>query len=371
MEKLQDDFHEHMVQKYPDLTRGISKKITHRRHISPQMYKQAATLYEHYDQILGAINAIGMIGNAKAKEEAIELLGHYAPELAKDTPEEKPSDDATIRSISVTNGKLEPDFSPNITEYKVYLPEKTEKLDLTVYTNSEKATVLDYDTSLTAGWNDILITCVAEDSSTRTYAIRAYVEEEPTVFYELNGEKLGVVRNLDKVEYERFKKKETKAGNDTITVFTGSYFRLLYLVNEKGEKDFYLYDKNRNKVTEPFRPLVYNDMYYVLKHASYDEYPYMDQDFIRDIVKVKETEISGWSFKDESQKDFKIICLTDENGDTQLYKFDTRENTVQRYVHHDEKEKGNDLPVYVYIAGGRAAVAMIALAITIISRKKN
>ena len=83
MEKLQDDFHEHMARKYPDLTRGISKKITKRRHISPQMYKQAAVLYEHYDQILGAINAIGMIGNAKAKEEAIELLGRYAPDLAK------------------------------------------------------------------------------------------------------------------------------------------------------------------------------------------------------------------------------------------------------------------------------------------------
>ena len=83
MEKLQDDFHEHMARKYPDLTRGISKKITKRRHISPQMYKQAAVLYEHYDQILGAINAIGVIGNAKAKEEAIELLGRYAPDLAK------------------------------------------------------------------------------------------------------------------------------------------------------------------------------------------------------------------------------------------------------------------------------------------------
>ena len=83
MEKLQDDFHEHMSRKYPDLTRGISKKITKRRHISPQMYKQAAALYEHYDQILDAINAIGMIGNAKAKEEAIELLGRYAPDLVK------------------------------------------------------------------------------------------------------------------------------------------------------------------------------------------------------------------------------------------------------------------------------------------------
>lgn len=83
MEKLQDDFHEHMSKKYPDLTRGISKKITKRRHISPQMYKQAAALYEHYDQILAAINDIGMIGNAKAKEEAIDLLGRYAPDLVK------------------------------------------------------------------------------------------------------------------------------------------------------------------------------------------------------------------------------------------------------------------------------------------------
>ena len=83
MEKLQDDFHEHMSKNYPDLTRGISKKITKRRHISPQMYKQAAALYEHYDQILAAINDIGMIGNAKAKEEAIELLGRYAPDLVK------------------------------------------------------------------------------------------------------------------------------------------------------------------------------------------------------------------------------------------------------------------------------------------------
>ena len=82
MEKLQDDFHEHMVKRYPDLTRGISKKITKRRHISSQMYKKAATLYGHYDEIVSAIDDIGMIGNAKAKEEAKEKLARYAPELA-------------------------------------------------------------------------------------------------------------------------------------------------------------------------------------------------------------------------------------------------------------------------------------------------
>ena len=82
MEKLQDDFHDHMVRKYPDLTRGISKKITKRRHVSSQMYKQAASLLKHYEEIRGAINDIGMVGNAKAKENAVELLGRYAHNLA-------------------------------------------------------------------------------------------------------------------------------------------------------------------------------------------------------------------------------------------------------------------------------------------------
>ena len=46
------------------------------------MYKKAATLYGHYDEIVSAIDDIGMIGNAKAKEEAKEKLARYAPELA-------------------------------------------------------------------------------------------------------------------------------------------------------------------------------------------------------------------------------------------------------------------------------------------------
>lgn len=102
MEKLQDDFHEHMSRKYPDLTRGISKKITKRRHISPQMYKQAAELYKHYEEILAAINDIGMIGNAKAKEEAKELLGRYAPELAT----VKTQLESTQKYIEVLEGRL-------------------------------------------------------------------------------------------------------------------------------------------------------------------------------------------------------------------------------------------------------------------------
>jgi len=135
MEKLQDDFHEHMVKKYPDLTRGISKKITKRRHISSQMYKQAAALYEHYDQILDAINAIGMIGNAKAKEDAIELLGRYAPDLAK----VKEQLNSTQKYIEVLEGKLS--YSDSVIQGK---NAELDAKDLALYEERSKVMQLEY-----------------------------------------------------------------------------------------------------------------------------------------------------------------------------------------------------------------------------------
>ena len=124
-----------MSRKYPDLTRGISKKITKRRHISPQMYKQAAALYEHYDQILDAINAIGMIGNAKAKEEAIELLGRYAPDLVKIQSQL----DSTQEYIKVLESRLS--YSDAVIEGK---NAELNAKDLALYEERSKVMQLEY-----------------------------------------------------------------------------------------------------------------------------------------------------------------------------------------------------------------------------------
>ena len=80
--KHQDDFYAHMTEKFPDLNRGISSKITHRKHIPTHFYKSADMLYEHYEEIASAINSIGIINNSKKKDEALSLLGKYAPEMA-------------------------------------------------------------------------------------------------------------------------------------------------------------------------------------------------------------------------------------------------------------------------------------------------
>ena len=69
----QDKFYEYMHEKYPDITRGTPAKVSHRKHIPPFMFKVAGELYDHYGEICGAINDIGLVNNAKKKDAAIHL----------------------------------------------------------------------------------------------------------------------------------------------------------------------------------------------------------------------------------------------------------------------------------------------------------
>ena len=83
MTQLQDDFYEYMHERYAELERGTPKRVSHRKHIPSYLFKNANLLYDHYEEICAAIQSIGLIGASKKKDEAIALLGRYAPEMAK------------------------------------------------------------------------------------------------------------------------------------------------------------------------------------------------------------------------------------------------------------------------------------------------
>lgn len=81
--KLQDDFYSHMFYQFPELRRGIPKRITHRKHLPTYLFKNADMLMEHFEEISKAINDINMIKGKEKKAQAIELISRYAPEMAK------------------------------------------------------------------------------------------------------------------------------------------------------------------------------------------------------------------------------------------------------------------------------------------------
>lgn len=81
--KLQDMFYEHMVYHFPNLKRGLPKRITHREHLPTYLFKNADVLMQHYEEIAQAINDIGLIKSKEKKAQAIELISRYAPEMTR------------------------------------------------------------------------------------------------------------------------------------------------------------------------------------------------------------------------------------------------------------------------------------------------
>ncbi len=146
MAKLQDDFHAYISEKYPDLERGIPKAVSHRKHIPAYMFKNATELYNHYNEICNAINDIGLIGNAKKKDEAIALLGKYAPEMAKLKDQLKTTD----KHIESLEKELKTEFKINKRyQSKTYTQElEIDKLNNALYELNAKQKKLEKVISL-------------------------------------------------------------------------------------------------------------------------------------------------------------------------------------------------------------------------------
>lgn len=81
--KWQDDFWEHMIEKYPDLERGESASETGRDHIPPRIFKQMTRLTRQKEKIDALISDANFF-NSKAKlDEVAKLLDKYIPAVAK------------------------------------------------------------------------------------------------------------------------------------------------------------------------------------------------------------------------------------------------------------------------------------------------
>ena len=73
---------------------------------------------------------------------------------------------------------------------------------------------------------------------------RKYEESEVGIYYQLKGLKVP----------DGFTKVEQKVDDKGITVYENGIFTMAYGVNTKGEKNFYLWDKEQNSIISPEAP---------------------------------------------------------------------------------------------------------------------
>ena len=79
----QDNFWEHMVQRYPDLERGESASQTGRDHIPPRIFKEMTRLNKQRQKLDELLSGIGPLNSKKRAAEISKLLDGYIPAVEK------------------------------------------------------------------------------------------------------------------------------------------------------------------------------------------------------------------------------------------------------------------------------------------------
>lgn len=283
-------------------------------------------------------------------------------------PDYTPSESANnaLSGLTVSAGTLTPAFDPAVTEYALSLPQGTEKITVTATPSDSKATVQgDGEVTLQPGENKLAVTVTAENGDTKTYTITAKVAQEPTLFFNYGGAKLGVVKDVEGVTPPTgFAAAAPVAhGGDTLPIWVDANGKhtLVYLVDEQGVAGFYLYSQTEG-VLSPYLPLAYGGATYIYTGIPADKavVPGLETATVEAFSQT----LSGWRYEDAALADFVVLYLMDEGGQYDYYTYDTKNATLQRFSGAVFADSGETLAVpmlYVYIAAGAAALLLILM----------
>lgn len=271
-----------------------------------------------------------------------------------------------LSALTVSAGTLTPAFDPAVTDYTLSLPQGTEKLTLTATPSDSNATVQgDGELTLQEGENTLPLVVTAENGDTKTYTVTAKVAQAPTLFLSFSGAKLGVVKDVEGVTPPTgFTAAEpVSQGGDTLPLWVDANGKhtLVYLVDEKGVAGFYLYSRTEG-VLSPYLPLAYGGATYIYTGIPSEKAAVPGLKAAT--VEAFSQTLSGWRYEDAALSDFLVLYLMDDSGQYGYYTYDTKNATLQRFSGAVFTDSGETLAVpmlYVYIAGGAAALLLILM----------
>ena len=268
--------------------------------------------------------------------------------------ETKKSNVNTLASLTVSAGELSPAFDGNNTNYEVNVDAKMTSITIDAKAIDAKASVSGTgEHALQVGANTLQVVCKAENGSTKTYTITVNVYETPQFYLKLNKQKLGVVRNVKDLGIpESFEATTIKIEENEVTAYHSNNMNktILYLVNEKGEKNFYLYDEKEG-VTSIFIPVTVLGRNVYIIDVKKDDVKVDHTKFNK--IQIDNNTFEGWTFTDD--KNYSLIMVMNQKGEKVIYQYEATENTLQLY-HQVKQEQSNqpkqqkNIMTYVFAA---------------------
>lgn len=301
-------------------------------YISDNFSSSTALTYKFRTIALGS--AYVKVANAEVAtasgESASNRSGSCNINIVKKAPETPKSSDNSLKSLSIDDQKLNPEFNKDTLEYSVELENNVEKIKINAEATSSKSSIKGTgEIDVKEGLNKIEVVVTAENGSTRTYIINATVKEKDPIKVKVAGKEYTIVRKLDGLKIPTtFTEKEITISNEKINACYNDNinYTLVALQDNKGKVNFFIYNERKN-IYSKFNMISSADLnVIVLKLEDKDDIPY---NYKKTTFKYNDETIEGFVY---GKSDFRVIYgINTVTGEEDFYQYDTKDNTLQRF----------------------------------------
>lgn len=275
-----------------------------------------------------------------------------------------------LKSITVGEYELNPAFDEEVGEYTITVPSTVNEITINAQVKDRYASLSGTGTfEVNEGSNPFTITVTAESGATREYKVIVNVEDLNPIVVEADGTSYTIMKNVKNVEVPTlFTASTTTVGDIEIPTFISdaNSFVLVAARDESG-KVFYLIQKEDGTYTVYRYIIIGSLIFYVYNYEGEFTGYYPATLTLGDYV------INAY----QSEKDDAYYLVYGMNMTTNVegwYKYDSKENTLQRFNIEQEaelEEKANDYFMIMLLFGGALLVCIIALIASIFIGNKR
>lgn len=275
------------------------------------------------------------------------------------------SKEAALSSLEISPGQLSPAFSPDVTSYTASVSGDVSKVTVSAPAKDSKArVVVSGNDDLQVGENTIVCKVTAEDGETvKNYTIVVTksegTAEEPdgsgaSVPVDANAQGSGMNVTIGDKTWQVAQSFDAGALPEGFMTAEYTYngtavqsgyneadgIRLLYLSDDSGSGDFFIYDEAAGSFAPYVTVRMAEKTIVVLPKESIPEDMKLPDGFVDCTIDIGNYSVHGWIWKtpEGSTPEYCVVYGMNSDGEKNLYRYDQKEMTLQRYFSDPDAE---------------------------------
>ena len=244
--------------------------------------------------------------------------------------QENSSVNLRLASLSVSQGTLSPEFSSDHYTYDVTVDNSVESIEIDASAQENEIEIQGLGKkTLEVGTSTFeIITSSPQTQETSTYTISVHRKEKGQIIKKKEGKKFEVI-NDEIPALDGFEQTTISIDGKEVNALVSNTknITLIYCFNEDQEKNFYIYNAEKERIESIYIPVTL----FSKNYAVIDLEEELNTGFKEAEIEIDSQVLPGYEFESKDFRNYALLYLMDENGDTNFYQFERSENTLQKY----------------------------------------